>query len=200
MFKKINCLIVMLATSLAFNPVFAGLLNHAVLVENTLQIAFTHGLEQPLGIGAARVSSSSVELPSFIDSYDIDISDNSIAFNWVDTTFSGFIKGEIGASTFDRNHFVFNLPKGMSISGISFNQLSSNLLAGSALPTAELISSDHVVTIFGEGVIRDAGFSPVFDVVTAVSVPLPVPLPMSLHFMIIGLSGLIASRFRRGWF
>lgn len=192
MFKKINCCIAVLAASLAFNPVFAGLLNHAVLVENTLELTFTHGLEQPLGIGAARVSSSNVELPSFIDSYDIDISDNSIAFNWVETTFSGFIKGQVGVSTFDRNHFVFNLPKGMSILGISFDQERSNLLAGSTLPTAELISPDHVVTIFGEGVIRDAGFRPVFDVVTA------VPLPMSLHFMIIGLSGLFASRFRRG--
>ena len=95
----------------------------------------------------------------------------------------------MAANVFDRNYFVFDLLENEVISAISFDPLTSGLLSGSALPTAEILSPNQIMTIFGEGVIRELGFNPVFNVTTSA-----VPVPAAVWFFISGLMGLFGMR------
>ncbi len=190
--------------SVGFNPVFnittATLAKPSVIVRNTIQSpSFTGGSEDPFGNAQSASISSATEFLGFIDLYDIDVTSDSITFNWIDTVFSQIVGGAVGADVFDRNYFVFNLPENVIITSVSFDAVASNLLAGSAEPTVQRISSNQVVTIFGEGVIRSVGFSPVFRLTTSTITSVPVMSPISLLLMSFGLTlmGFLTIRFQR---
>jgi hypothetical protein len=199
---------------IGFNPVFrittSTLPAPSVTVRNTIQSpTFTGGSEDPFGNAqSAIISSAGTEFPGFIDIYDIDATNNSIAFRWIDTEFSRLVGGPVGADVFDRNYFVFNLPENVAITNISFDPAVSNLLPGSAQPSAQVLSSNEILTVFGEGVIREIGFNPVFRITTSASVappvsttaaPIPVMSLISLQLMSFGLAGIgiVANRFRK---
>jgi len=182
-----------ITASLVFNPAAASLLGTNVLVRNTIEAPFTGGAEVDVANQSATVSSATTEFPSFVDIYDIEIVEDSISFRWVDTDFSQSIAGPIPPSVFDRNYFEFDLPTNMIITDISFDALASGLLSGSAQPSAELLAPNQVLTVFDEGVIRNLGFNPVFNITTA---QVQVSEPMSLALMCLGLAGIGVVRFR----
>jgi hypothetical protein len=64
----------------------------------------------------------------------------------------------------DRNYFIFDLPEGKAITAVTFDAGASDLLDGSAEPTAAVIGANRIVTDFSSGVIRGAGFNPVYSV------------------------------------
>ncbi len=174
MLKKLTHFTI-ISVCLAFNPAIAGLEEAVVSVQNTIQAPFTENAESNFGEQqSTTVSSATTEFPSFVDAYDIDITDDSISFQWVDTEFSQSISGPVQPNIFDRNYFVFNFPENTVITEISFDPTASNLLPGSAHPSAQLLSSNQVVTIFDEGVIRELGFNPVFNITTSIVAPVPI--------------------------
>lgn len=191
MLKKITFFLIIIS-SLTINPVLAGLIGVDVTVQNTIQSpSFTGGSEDPFGAPQTATVASTQEFPAFINAYDIDVADDSISFSWIDTPFSQAIGGTIGANVFDRNYFVFNLPTNVIITDIIFDPVASSLLTNSALPSAQIISSNQVMTVFGEGVIRDIGFNPVFTVTTSTST---VPVPAAVWLFGSGLIGLLGMR------
>ncbi len=172
---KILTYFTVITAGLMFNPAVANLEGFVVSVQNTIQAPFTEGVEVDFGDSqSATVSSAITEFPSFVDVYDIDIASDSIAFRWVETDFSQSISGPVQPTIFDRNYFVFDLPANTIITNISFDASASNLLPGSAQPSAQIISSNQVLTIFGEGVIRELGFNPVFNITTLTVDPVPI--------------------------
>ncbi|HFD13201.1 MAG TPA: hypothetical protein ENJ32_12150 [Crenotrichaceae bacterium] len=174
MFKLFICF-TLITSSLIINSAIASLEGTRVSVQNTIQAPFTEGFEVDFGNSqSTTVSSTSIELPSFVDVYDIDLSSDSISFNWVETDFSNSISGPVQANIFDRNYFVFSLPANTIISDISFDPTASKLLPGSAEPSAEIVSSNQVMTVFDEGVIRELGFNPVFKITTSTVNPAPI--------------------------
>jgi len=105
-----------------------------------------------------------VELPRFITLYDIDVSTDSVSFDWVESPFSKKVSGVMPADKHDRNYFIFDLEAGREIKAVSFDAEKSNLHPGSALPTVTLIGPNKFMTEFASGVIRKAGFKPSFKV------------------------------------
>jgi hypothetical protein len=90
-----------ITSSLLFNAAaIAGLDAIDVSVQNTIQSpTFTGGSEDLFGDPqSATISTTITEFPSFVDAYDIDLADNSIAFRWVDTEFSQLIGGPVAAN------------------------------------------------------------------------------------------------------
>ena len=105
-----------------------------------------------------------VELPVFISIYDIDVSADRIKFTWRETDFSKQITGPTPAGNHDRNYFIFDLPEGVAIDSVSFDAEASEMLEGSAEPTAEVLGPNRIVTDNLEGVVRGVGFNPVFKI------------------------------------
>lgn len=157
------------AVALASTATAAGLNGVSVVTTNTYTGPLSKGHEVDVGnFGLpnsqfAKVGSG-VEQPAFIALYDIDFSDNAIRFKWVKTPFSVKASGPVAKGQFDRNYFTFDLPKGLAITKIEFDAANSNLLKGSAKPTAKIIAPRRVLVTFGPGVIRKIGFNPQFKV------------------------------------
>ena len=158
---------VMVAGSLAAQA--EGLSGLKVVTTNTFTGKDTKGVETDVGMfGMANnkfsVVGDGVELPAFLTIYDIDFGADSISYNWVESPFSKKISGPTPKGNFDRNYFIFDLPAGKAITKVEFDAAGSKLLKGSKLPTASVIAGNRIVTVFGEGVIRKAGFKPKFKV------------------------------------
>lgn len=151
-------------------PAIAGELTEInMLVFNTFQGKLTKDIETDVGAFGMNNNQFSktgdgVELPAFIGLYDIDVSDNSIAFSWVESDASSKFAGPTPEGNHDRNYFVFDLPKNKKITKISFDATKSKLLDDSKEPTAAVISRNKIVTDFAGGVIRGPGFAPVFTI------------------------------------
>lgn len=182
-----------IGAGLTTQPALASLLLNDVVITNTFQGSVTGGVEIFIDSSTANVSSGALEFPGFIDLYDVDITADSIAFTWIDTPFSNSVSGSTPLGNFDRNLFVFDLPANMNITGITFDAFASQLLSGSAMPSAQLIAPNQVLTVFDEGVIRNIGFNPVFTVTTSSTT---VPEPMTLALVCIGLAGAFRMRHR----
>lgn len=150
----------------------AGLNGVNVVTTNTYAGPLSKGVEVDVGnFGLpnsqfAKVGSG-VEQPAFIALYDIDFSDNTIRFKWVETPFSKKAAGPVAKGQFDRNYFTFDLPKGLAVTKIEFDEAGSKLLKGSAKPTAKIVAPRRVLVTFGPGVIRNIGFSPQFKLTVA---------------------------------
>ena len=175
MYRKTIQKICVLATVAAIGasalPAFAGgdLSGAKVLTFNTFTGGMTKWVETDVGMFGMNNNLFSkvgdgVELPAFITLYDIDFGGDSIAFTWVESEFSKTITGPTPEGNQDRNYFVFDLPAGKAIKAVTFDAAGSKLLAGSAEPTAMVVSRNKVVTEFGAGVDRNLGFAPRFTV------------------------------------
>lgn len=166
--RTIAATAIVFAASLSTPAIAAdGLSGAQVLTTNTFAGGPTEGAE--VDVGAFGMNNnlfatvgSNVEFPSFIGLYDIDIDENSISFNWVDTGVSQSMAGSTPEGNNDRNYFVFGIPAGMAIKSIEFDAAGSNLLDGSAEPTARVVTRNKIVTNFAAGVIRADGFAPKF--------------------------------------
>jgi len=105
-----------------------------------------------------------IELPGFITLYDIDISENSVSFDWVESDFSKKVGGVMPDDKHDRNYFMFDLPEGTEIVSVELDRDESKLHKGSAMPTVKLIAANKFMTEFAAGVIRKEGFRPSFKI------------------------------------
>jgi len=105
-----------------------------------------------------------MEFPGFLTLYNVDISGSEIRFEWLHSKFADKVSGPSPEGNHDRNYFVFDLPEGMAIKDITFDKTESALLANAALPTAQVIGPNKVVTDFASGVVRGVGFNPVFKI------------------------------------
>ncbi len=104
------------------------------------------------------------EFPEFLTLYDVDISGSEIRFEWLHSDFADKVSGPSPAGNHDRNYFVFDLPEGVKITDITFDEAASNLLDSAALPSAVVIGPNKVMTDFADGVVRGVGFNPVFKI------------------------------------
>lgn len=143
--------------------------NRTVMVSNTFTGALTKGVETDVGRFGMNNNlfatvGGDVEFPGFLGLYSVDLDGTGVAFSWVETDFSKSVAGPTPEGNFDRNYFVLDLPAGTVIKSVEYDAAGSKLIDGSALPTAEVISSNKFVTLFGAGVIRQAGFEPRFTV------------------------------------
>lgn len=148
----------------------AGALEGAtVVITNTFQGAQTEGAEVDVaafGLLNNRFGTvgDGIEFPAFITLYDVDISGNSISFTWGDSDFAQSLAGPTPDGNHDRNYFLFDLPEGTVITAVEFDADTSDLIDGSAVPTAKVIGPNRIVTDFAAGVIRGTGFNPVYKV------------------------------------
>jgi hypothetical protein len=104
-----------------------------------------------------------VELPSYINLYDIEASAERIEYTWVETDFSKRVGGVLPEGQYDRNYFAIELPEGQKIMAITLDP-ASEMPEGSSRPTAKVISNNMVMTEFGPGVARVTGFNPDFNI------------------------------------
>lgn len=146
-----------------------GLDGATVVITNTFQGAQTDGFETDVSAFGlvnnqfAKVGDD-VEYSDFITLYTVDISGESIAFTWGDGAFAQQLSGPTPEGNHDRNYFIFDLPEGMAITAVTFDEAASELLDGSAIPTATVVGPRRIVTDFASGVIRGVGFNPVYSV------------------------------------
>lgn len=147
----------------------SGLTGSTVVITNTFQGAQTDGAE--VDVAAFELANNQfaavgdgVEFPAFITLYDVDISSQGIAFAWGDSAFAKQLSGPTPEGNHDRNYFIFDLPEGKAITDITFDAKASDMLEGSAAPTAAVLGPNRVVVDFSSGVIRGEGFNPVFNV------------------------------------
>ena len=151
-------------------PAFAdGLEGATVVITNTFAGEQTGGAEVDVtafGLVNNRFATvgSDVEFPAFITLYDVDITAGSIAFTWGDSDFAKQLAGPTPEGNHDRNYFIFDLPEGKAITAIEFDADASDMIDGSAAPTATVLGPNRIVTDFSGGVIRGAGFNPVYMV------------------------------------
>lgn len=160
--------------ALVASPAFAG--GHAagldgatVVITNTFQGAQTENAEVDVtafGLLNNRFATvgGDVEFPAFITLYDVDISADAIAFTWGDSDFAKQLGGPTPEGNHDRNYFVFDLPEDKAITAVTFDTDASEMIEGSAAPTASIIGPNRIVTDFSAGVIRGQGFNPIFKV------------------------------------
>lgn len=140
----------------------AALAENQMLITNTYEDSTTGGELYWTHSTFAEVGDG-VELPSYINLYDIDVSPERIEFTWVETDFSKQVGGVIPEGQYDRNYFTMELPEGQKITGIALDP-ASEISEGSAMPTAKVISDNIVLTEFGPGVNRVVGFNPDFTI------------------------------------
>lgn len=155
-------------------PAFAGghdggLDGAAVVITNTFQGAQTEGIEvdvSAFGLSNNRFATvgDSTEFPEFITLYTVDISADSIAFTWGDSEFARSLAGPTPDGNHDRNYFIFDLPEDVAITAVEFDADASDLIEGSAVPVATIIGPNRIMIDFAGGVIRGAGFNPVYSV------------------------------------
>lgn len=169
----LTCAALLAATSqLAAEHHAAGLTGATVVITNTFQGAQTEGAEVDVAAfdllnNQFSVVGDDTEFPGFITLYDVDISGDKIAFTWGDSAFAQQLAGATPEGNHDRNYFTFDLAPGKAITAVEFDAASSGLLDGSAEPTAQIVGPNRIVTDFSAGVIRGAGFNPVFSVVVS---------------------------------
>lgn len=163
------------AASLAFaTTAFAGshgggLDGATVVITNTFQGAQTDGNETDVaafGLNNNRFATvgDDVEFPDFITLYTVDISGDNISFTWGDSDMANQLSGPTPDGNHDRNYFIFELPEGVAITDVSFDAAASDMIDGSAEPTAVVLGPNRIVTDFSSGVIRGAGFNPSFAI------------------------------------
>jgi len=145
------------------------LLGSRVLVTNQFKGDSTNGIEVDvtefgLTNNLFATVGDDVELPGFITLYDIDLTADSVRFNWIESEFSNSVSGKMPSDKHDRNYFVFDLPDNIQIASVEFDVNGSQLHEGSALPTVKLISTNKFMTEFSSGVIRKPGFKPSFKI------------------------------------
>lgn len=147
----------------------SGLMGSTVVITNTFQGAQTEGIE--VDVSAFKLANNKfaivgdgIEFNAFITLYDVDILAESIAFTWGDSAFAQQLSGPTPDGNHDRNYFIFDLPEGKAITAIEFDAEASELIDGSAEPTAMVLGSNRIVTDFSTGVIRGKGFNPVYTV------------------------------------
>ncbi|MEM7241974.1 MAG: hypothetical protein AAF429_07300 [Pseudomonadota bacterium] len=163
--KQIPALLI--AFGLSSAAMADGLLGANFVITNTFQGAQTDNNELDVaGFGFKNnvfaTVGEDVELPSFINIYDVDVSKDMIKFTWVETDFSKTITGPTPEGNHDRNYIIFDLPKGVAIDTIAFDAAASDMLEGSAEPTAAVIGSNRVVMDNAGGVVRGVGYNPAF--------------------------------------
>ena len=146
-----------------------GLDGATVVITNTFQGAQTDSIETDVtafGLLNNRFATvgDGVEFPDFITLYSVDIGANSIGFTWGDSDFAQQLAGPTTEGNHDRNYLIFDLPEGVAITDVSFDAAASDLIDGSAEPTAAVIGPNRIVIDFAGGVIRGAGFNPTFAV------------------------------------
>jgi hypothetical protein len=159
------------AVSTPFAVNAAGLDGAAVVITNTFQGGQTDGVETDVGkFGMVNnvfsTVGDAVEFPQFITLYDVDITSDAVAFTWITSEMADRLSGPTPDGTHDRNYLTFDLPAGVVITEVGFDAAGSDLLEGSATPTAEIISGNKVVVDFASGVVRGVGFNPRFTVTT----------------------------------
>lgn len=157
------------ATQLAAGGHSKGLTGATVAITNTFQGAQTEGAEVDVSaFGLLNNQFATVggdtEFPAFITLYDVDVTADSIRFAWGDSDFAQQLSGPTPEGNHDRNYFLFDLPAGKAITAVTFDAEASDLIDGSATPTAAILGPNRIVTDFSSGVIRGAGFNPVFSV------------------------------------
>lgn len=163
---RLSCAVLLVSALPAFAE---GLTGSTVVITNTFQGAQTENAEVDVsGFGLANNQFSTVgddiEFDDFITLYDVDVSANAIAFTWSDSEFAQQLSGPTPDGNHDRNYLVFDLPEGKAITAIEFDAEASDLLEGSAEPTATVLAPNRIVTDFSGGVIRGAGFNPVYSI------------------------------------
>ncbi len=146
-----------------------GLNGATVVITNTFQGAQTEGAEVDVSAfdlvnNQFATVGDGVEFPAFITLYDVDITADAIRFAWGDSPFAQQLSGPTPDGNHDRNYFVFDLPEGKAITAVSFDTAASRMIEGSAEPQAAILGPDRIVVDFSTGVIRGAGFNPVFPV------------------------------------
>lgn len=154
---------------LANNAMAADLSGTRFVVSNLFKGNATQGVEVDVtkfGLvnNVFATVGDGVELPNFITLYDIDLSKNSVSFNWIESKFSKKVGGVMPDDKHDRNYFIFDLPEGKEIASVEFDSEKSTLHEDSALPTVKLIAPNKFMTEFAAGVIRKAGFKPSFKI------------------------------------
>ena len=147
----------------------AGLDGASVVITNTFQGAQTENVETDVAAfgllnNQFATVGEGVEFPNFITLYAVDISADRIAFTWGDSEFAQSLAGPTPDGNHDRNYFIFELPDGVAITAVAFDADASELIEGSAEPTAAVLGPNRIVTDFAAGVIRGEGFNPVFSV------------------------------------
>ena len=146
-----------------------GLTDATVVITNTFQGAQTEGAEVDVSAfgllnNQFAVVGEEVEFPGFITLYDVDVSADAIRFTWGDSAFAQQLSGPTPEGNHDRNYFIFDLPEGKAITKVTFDAASSDMIEGSAVPTATILGPNRIVTDFSTGVIRGSGFNPAFSV------------------------------------
>ena len=146
-----------------------GLDGATVVITNTFQGAQTEGNETDVaafGLNNNRFATvgDDVEFPDFITLYTVDLSGDSISFTWGDSDMANQLSGPTPDGNHDRNYFIFDLPEGVAITDVTFDATTSDMIDGSADPTAAVLGPNRIVTDFSSGVIRGAGFNPSFKV------------------------------------
>lgn len=147
----------------------SGLAGATVVITNTFQGAQAEGAEVDVSAfdlvnNRFAIVDQNVEFPAFITLYDVDISADTIRFVWGDSAFAQQLSGPTPDGNHDRNYFVFDLPEGQAITDITFDATKSEMIEGSAAPSAMVLGPNRVVVDFASGVIRGIGFNPVFSV------------------------------------
>ena len=146
-----------------------GLNGASVVITNTFQGAQTENAKVDVAAfgllnNRFAVVGDDTEFPAFITLYDIDVSADSISFTWGDSEFAQSLSGPTPNGNHDRNYFIFELPEGKAITSVEFDAAASDLIEGSAEPTAMILGPNRIVTDFSTGVIRGTGFNPVYSV------------------------------------
>lgn len=147
----------------------AGLEGATIVITNTFQGEQTEGVETDVSAfglvnNQFALVGDSVEFPDFITLYTVDISADSISFTWGEGEFAQQLAGPTPDGNHDRNYFVFDLPEGMAITAVTLDAEASDLIEGSAAPTAAVLGPNRIVTDFASGVVRGTGFNPVYTV------------------------------------
>lgn len=160
---------VLMASQAAADGHASGLIGATVVITNTFQGAQTEGAEVDVSAfdllnNQFATVGDDVEFPAFITLYDVDVSAGAIQFAWGDSPFAQQLSGPTPEGNHDRNYFVFDLPEGKAITEISFDAAASDMIEGSAEPTATILGPNRIVIDFSTGVIRGAGFNPAFAI------------------------------------
>ena len=158
-----------IAAALPLTASAADLTGAAFVVTNTFQGAQTDGAEVDVaafGLDNNKfgIVGDGVELPVFINIYDVDVSGDMIKFTWRETEFSKQITGPTPDGNHDRNYFTFDLPEGVAIDKVIFDAAASDMLDGSTEPTAAVLGPNRIVLDNMGGVVRGVGYNPAFKV------------------------------------
>ncbi len=168
---KTKLISAILATTLPFGLAAADLMGTTFVVTNTFEgdaggnkVDETDVAAFGLDNNKFAVVSEEVELPTFINIYDIDVSADMIKFTWRETEFSSQITGPTPEGNHDRNYFVFDLPEDVMIESVTFDPENSEMLENSVEPVATVLGPNRFVIDNIGGVVRGVGFNPAFKV------------------------------------